>query len=248
MERYGISTDQLVKFSGSVHGIALLQKGDPGAPACNSCHGNHGAIPPGVESISRVCGTCHALNEELFATSPHKKAFGEMELPECETCHGNHEIVAATDQLLGVGPEAVCSRCHSAEEPSQGYRVAGTMRMLTDSLETSEQRAQGLVEEAEQKGMEISEAKFKLRDARQARLEARTAVHAFNETKFREVVEKGLVTASVVTSDATQAIHEHAFRRIGLGVATLIITIVAVSLYLFIRRLERRPPSGQGGS
>jgi predicted CXXCH cytochrome family protein len=239
MRAYGIPTDQYEKYSKSVHGVALLQKHDLGAPACNKCHGNHGATPPGVESISKVCGTCHALNAELFSSSPHKKAFDEKKLPECETCHGNHEIVAATKKLLGTSTEAVCSKCHSERERPKGFQVAAVMRILIDSLESSESLAGLLVEDAEQKGMEISEAKFKLRDVRQARLEARTKVHSFNEGQFREVVGKGFATASVVGADAQGAIDDYYFRRIGLGVSTLIITIVAISLYLFIRRLER---------
>ena len=66
------------------------------------------------------------------------------------------------------------------------------MRSLIDSLESSERRLGLLVDDAEQKGMEIGEAKFKLRDVRQARLEARTKVHSFNEGQFREVADKGL--------------------------------------------------------
>jgi len=239
MKEYKIPTDQFEKFSKSVHGIALLKKHDVGAPACNNCHGNHGATPPGVESISKVCGTCHALNADLFSSSPHKKAFDELRLPECETCHGNHEIVAATTELLGTSPEAVCSRCHSETEKPKGFHAAGAMRQLTDSLESTEKHARTLIDEAEQKGMEIAEAKFKLRDARQARLQARTMVHSFNEQKFRETIDKGLSTTALVTEEGRQAIDEYYFRRIGLGVATLIITVLAVSLYLFIQRIER---------
>jgi hypothetical protein len=240
MKAYKIPTDQYEKFVKSVHGIALLQKKDVGAPSCNDCHGNHGATPPGVESISKVCGTCHALNADLFSASPHKQAFDALKLPECETCHGNHEIVAATNELLGTAPEAVCSRCHSPTDRPKGFAVAGTMRRLTDSLEASEAYARSLINDAEQKGMEVSEAKFKLRDARQARLEARTMVHAFNEEKFRETIGKGLTTAAFVTAEARAAIDEYYFRRIGLGISTLIITILVISLYAFIRRLERR--------
>ena len=243
MKQYGIPTDQFEKYSKSVHGVALLEKHDVGAPACNSCHGNHGATPPGVESISNVCGTCHALNAELFSSSPHKKAFDEMGLPECETCHSNHDIVPATSAMLGTSDDAVCVRCHSESDNPAGYRVAMVMRQLTDSLQNAEAWARQLVDDAEQKGMEISEAKFKLRDVRQAELEARTTVHAFDEEKFRGVADKGLITAAVVTADAQEAVHEYYFRRTGLGVATLIITILAGALYLFIRRLERRTGS-----
>jgi predicted CXXCH cytochrome family protein len=240
MKAYKIPTDQFEKFSRSVHGIALLQKNDVAAPACNDCHGNHGAAPPGVESVSKVCGTCHALNADLFSASPHKRAFDERKLPECETCHSNHEIVAAADKLLGVTPDAVCSRCHREKENAKGFAVARTMRQLIDSLEASELRARALVNDAEQKGMEISEAKFKLRDARQARLQSRTMVHAFNEEKFRDVVGKGLIVAATVSEEGHRAIDEYYFRRVGLGIATVIITILAISLYLVIKRIERK--------
>ncbi|MEW6509633.1 MAG: cytochrome c3 family protein [Bacteroidota bacterium] len=240
MKGYGIPSDQFKKYSTSVHGKALLEKNDLGAPACNGCHGNHGATPPGVESISKVCGTCHALNAELFSTSPHKKAFDKRKLPECETCHGNHETVAATDALLGVGPEAVCTWCHGKYPDSRAYHVAQAMRGLIDTLERSEKDAQARVSEAEQKGMEIGEAKFKLREIRQARLESRTMVHSFDENKFREVVVKGLGVASVVSAAAGKEIDEYYFRRLGLAISTVIITVVAVSLYLTIRRMERK--------
>ena len=56
MAEYNIPTDQLEKYISSVHGQALLERGDLGAPACNDCHGNHGAAPPGVTSLAAVCG------------------------------------------------------------------------------------------------------------------------------------------------------------------------------------------------
>ncbi|MGA9407196.1 MAG: cytochrome c3 family protein [Bacteroidota bacterium] len=243
MKAYKIPTDQFEEFAKSVHGIALLQKNDVSAPACNSCHGNHGAAPPGVESVSKVCGTCHALNADLFSSSPHKKAFDDRKLPECETCHGNHGILGATDKLLGVASDATCSRCHTESKSVKGFLVARTMRTLIDSLEFSEQHAGLLINEAEQKGMEVSEAKFTLRDARQAWLESRTMVHSFNEEKFHNVVQKGLLVTATVSEQATQAIDEYYFRRYGLGFATIIITILASSLYLYIRRIERRQRS-----
>jgi predicted CXXCH cytochrome family protein len=239
MKSYGIPTDQFDKYARSVHGKALMEKKDLGAPACNDCHGNHGATPPGIASISMVCGTCHALNAELFSSSPHKIAFDRLKKPECETCHGNHEIVAATDRLLGVSPEAVCSTCHSATSNPRGYASALAMRSSIDSLELDQAHADSLVEEAEQKGMEVGEARFQLRDVRQARLESRTMVHAFNLEKFQEVTTKGRITAASVASSANEALEEHRFRRIGLGVSTGILTLLVISLGLYIRRLER---------
>ncbi|HEX9615155.1 MAG TPA: cytochrome c3 family protein [Bacteroidota bacterium] len=242
MKPYKIPVDQYESFAKGVHGIALLEKKDFGAPACNDCHGNHGAVPPGVQSVSQVCGTCHALNAELFSRSPHKKAFDSLKLPECETCHGNHEIIAATDNLLGAQPPAVCAQCHTPEKSTAGYHAAKAMRAAVDSLVLTEEQAKILIDEAEQKGMEISEAKFKLREVRQSRLESRTTIHAFDEKRLQEVVRGGLVTAMTISQNAREAVDEYYFRRIGLGVSTLIITILAVSLFLFIRKIEKNRP------
>lgn len=239
MKGYGIPTDQFEQFAQSVHGKAIFEKQDVGAPACNDCHGNHGATPPGVESISKVCGTCHALNADLFSASPHKRAFDEMQLPECETCHGNHAIVAATTRLLGTDDRAVCSQCHGDDDTGRGFAVASMFRRMADSLHASETEARERVEEADQKGMDIEELRFKLREVHQSRLELRTIVHAFNEARFAEVAERGLGVAAVVNAGATSAIREYMFRRIGLGVSTLIISALMVALYLYIRRIER---------
>jgi hypothetical protein len=240
MKPYGIPTDQYEKYTRSVHGIALLEKHDTSAPACNSCHGNHGATPPGVQSISKVCGTCHTLNAELFGSSSHKKVFDERKIPECEGCHSNHLVEQATPTLLGVAPGATCARCHTPEDHSRGYMVAKEMRSLMDSLSEADSSAGTVLYEAEQKGMEVSEATFKLRDARQALMESRTVVHSFDFQKFKTVVDKGLSIATASREKGDRAIHEYYVRRIGLGIATLFMTLLAVSLFLVIRRMERK--------
>jgi glutaredoxin len=240
MKSYRIPTDQYENYVKSVHGIALLENHDTGAPACNSCHGNHGATPPGVESISKVCGTCHALNAELFGASTHKRVFDERKIPECESCHGNHLVEHATASLLGVTDGATCARCHTPRDTSQGYAAARDMRALMDSLSNTDRSATTILNQAEQKGMEVSEASFKLRGARQALMESRTVVHSFDLEKFKTVVDKGLAIASNAQEEGDQAIHEYYVRRVGLGIATLFMTLLAVSLFFVIRRIERK--------
>ncbi|RME27390.1 MAG: hypothetical protein D6800_05135, partial [Candidatus Zixiibacteriota bacterium] len=124
MAPYGIPTDQLAKFKESVHGKALLEKKDLGAPACNDCHGNHGAAPPGVNSLAAVCGTCHAIEADLFTHSPHKTAFEENDYPMCETCHGNHGIQKPSEKMLGSAEPAVCANCHEPGDGTAGPEVA----------------------------------------------------------------------------------------------------------------------------
>ena len=240
MKEFHIPTDQFAKYQKSVHGKAVFEKQDLSAPVCNDCHGNHGATPPGIESISKVCGSCHALNAELFSASPHKKAFDEKKYPECETCHGNHEILIAKDQLLGVDKGAICLKCHSENENQKGYLIAKEMKKLTDSLIISDSVAKNLIFQAEQKGMDVEELKFMAREIHQARLEGRTIVHSFNETKFKEVTAKGFKASELAITDAKAAIDEFYFRRYGLGIAVAIISFLIVVLFLYIKRIEKK--------
>ena len=53
-------------------GRLMAKRGDLSAPSCASCHGNHGAKPPQVESVADVCGSCHVLFAQLYDKSVHK--------------------------------------------------------------------------------------------------------------------------------------------------------------------------------
>jgi hypothetical protein len=134
-------TNQFALWQRSVHGRGMLDKEDLSAPTCNDCHGNHGAVPPGVQSISFVCGQCHGREAELFRASPKEtgfrqhgeflegtggapcntchempKAFAQLgsvhSLSECTTCHGNHGVLRPTIAMLGPLPETPCDFCH----------------------------------------------------------------------------------------------------------------------------------------
>jgi hypothetical protein len=100
MAAYGLATNQYGEWRRSVHAVALLEMGDIAAPACNDCHGNHGAAPPGVASVANVCGHCHAREGALFRESFKKDLFAEMEVSECIVCHGNHRVVHPTPELF----------------------------------------------------------------------------------------------------------------------------------------------------
>ena len=72
MSGYKIPTNQFAEYTKIVHHDALAIRGDLSAPTCTSCHGNHGATPPGVASVANVCSTCHMFQAQLFESSPHK--------------------------------------------------------------------------------------------------------------------------------------------------------------------------------
>ena len=72
MKPYGIPTDQFAKYSTSVHHEAMVVRGDLSAPTCTTCHGNHGAVPPGVDKVQNVCANCHVFQAQMYEKSSHK--------------------------------------------------------------------------------------------------------------------------------------------------------------------------------
>ncbi|MCF7804422.1 MAG: cytochrome c3 family protein [Candidatus Marinimicrobia bacterium] len=241
MAEYNIPTDQYEEFAGSVHGQALLENKDIGAPACNDCHGNHGATPPGIVSISRVCGTCHINNMDLFQESKHEPIFDMMDLPECETCHGNHGVQHPTDAMIGTGEESVCLNCHG--EGDSGYKMAAAMSESIDSLKMVYDSAEVMIQRAEEKDMGVSDLEYSLREVRQSLIQTRTMIHSFDVSRVEEIENEGLSVGQEIIRSARELIDEFYYRRKGLGIFTLVITLVVIALYLKIRHMEQQKPS-----
>ncbi len=238
MAKYGIPTNQLEEYRRSVHWKALAERGDLSAPSCASCHGNHGATPPQVSSVTAVCGTCHVLMENLFNESPHKPVFAAMEMAGCIACHSNHAVLHPTTDWL-TADDGVCYRCH--EQDSAGGKAAAEMAGLLAKLRSELDRSEEVLRRARTSGMEVSGALVRQREARENLVKARVAVHAFRVDKVREPVETGLAIAAETYAAGEQALKERDFRRIGLGVSLVFILMTIVGLWLTLRMIERRP-------
>ena len=141
MAQYHIPTDQYARWKVSVHANAMFNKGDVSAPTCNDCHGNHGAMPPGVDRLVFVCGNCHLREAELFRKSSkyqlweqhntflatpakcgdcHQDQRAKLTIThfnECVTCHENHSIVRPSMAMLGPLPDTPCAFCHEGIGP-----------------------------------------------------------------------------------------------------------------------------------
>jgi predicted CXXCH cytochrome family protein len=237
MAGYKIATDQLEKYKSSVHFAAMTVKGDLSAPTCNSCHGNHGAVPPGVNWVGNVCGQCHTVQADLFKASVHAKAFTEMGTPGCATCHENHAIRSPGDFMLGLGDKAVCSACHGADD--KGGKSAVEMQARIGSLRTDLEKADALLRQAERAGMEVSQAQFDLNGARDDLIKARAAVHAFKVDAVKQAVEPGLAVSAKAHARGLRALEELGFRRTGLAVSLVVIFALIAGLVVKIRHLDR---------
>lgn len=168
-----LPVDQVSKWKRSVHAQSMFGRGDLSAPTCNDCHGNHGAAPPGVESVAFVCGQCHGREAELFRDTGKREAWETHDeyledgstcdschdpfpvqiaaigrFNECITCHENHAVVRPTIALLGSLPPTPCSLCHeSAVQVDEPENV----------VQHYEQQKRRLLDEASSNGLEGEE-------------------------------------------------------------------------------------------
>ena len=225
-------------WAGSVHAAALLQRGDRSAPTCSSCHGSHGATPPGVSTVANVCAQCHVREAELFRASPKREIFDAIGQAECLACHGNHRITSPADSWVGVQEGAVCAQCH--DESSGGASTITAVRQQLVGLTGALDRADAILTRAERAGMLVDEGRQRLRTARQEQVQSRVLVHTFAAAPFAEAAGKALAAAQEAEAAGEAALQELDVRRRGLAVATLLILAFLVTLGLKIRRL---PPA-----
>jgi predicted CXXCH cytochrome family protein len=236
MSVYKIPTNQFAEYGKSVHHEALVMRGDLSAPTCTTCHGNHGATPPGFASVANVCSTCHVFQAQLFDSSPHHAAFASEGLPGCVTCHSNHGIFHPTDELIGTDDKAVCTQCHT--EGDAGFVAAGKMKQQLVLLAASIDKADQILGHAEQSGMEVSQAKLDLTQTKDILTKARVAVHSFNVARMKSDVKPGLETAAKDYAAGTSAMAERNYRRVGLGISLVAIALVLAGLRLYLKRIE----------
>jgi predicted CXXCH cytochrome family protein len=238
MTSFGRTSTPPAEWAASVHAAALVTRGDTSAPTCVSCHGSHGATPPGVASVANVCAQCHLREAELFRASPKREIFDAIGQAECLVCHGNHRIESPADHWVGVDKGAVCEQCHDGSGES-----AATIREIRQGLESLHSQtvaAEALLTRAEHAGMLVDEGRVALQLAREHQVQSRTLVHAFARAPFVEAAAEGIAAARRAENAGQSAMQELQVRRRGLGVATLLILAFLATLWVKIRRL---PPA-----
>jgi len=107
----------------SEHAKALLVSGLTSAPACTSCHGDHGILPhsdpqsrTSHQSSPETCGSCHEL---ILLHWQDESAHGTLwqagqEGPVCTTCHHAHSIADPTTVDMRAQFPHECGTCHEA--------------------------------------------------------------------------------------------------------------------------------------
>jgi predicted CXXCH cytochrome family protein len=235
MAPFNRSTEVFAQWSKSVHADALLKRGDSSAPTCSTCHGSHGATPPGIDSVVNVCAQCHVREADFFKASKKAEVFGA--LGKCLVCHGNHEIQPPKDAWIGLDDKAVCAGCH--DDKMAGAAAIRGVRKGFDDLAGRMSAAQAVLDRAETAGMLVEDGTRALHEAAEAHVRLRVLVHTFALPPFDAALEEGVAAADHAKAVGDGALSELQYRRRGLAVATLVILGFLATLFFKIRSLPR---------
>jgi hypothetical protein len=236
MAPYGLPTNQYDLYRQSIHGHALLDNQDFRAPNCATCHGTHGAAPPGFEEVANICGSCHSATQDYYLKSPHT---GDDEFtPKCVTCHGHHEVSEPSEALfLGADPRH-CGECHAADsDPGQ---VAQSLYDTISGAAVAYEEAESAIQVAQGVGMIVSPMEAKLREANTDLITARAAQHTVDVDRVSEQTDSAEATADEVKASAEAAVAESIFRRRAMIIAVAAIGLTIAALYLLKRELDRQ--------
>jgi predicted CXXCH cytochrome family protein len=236
-----LPTTQLAEYRTSVHGHALLDRGDLGAPACNTCHGNHAASPPGVAQVSRSCSLCHSANASLFDGSKHKHAFDQHNWPECGQCHNNHAIAKTHDSMLATGPGQLCGDCHRqyAKENPECIKTTDYFHDTITQMDHARTNFIAVSEKLAAKGLDVEPINNELTELGDALKKSRTYVHSFSRNTFQQVATPGEQAVQRTDVLVDKAREEYKYRQIGLAVSIGLIGLLMLAIYLKLRQLEK---------
>ncbi len=137
----------------SLHGKAIA-RGDPLAPRCVDCHGNHDIMPVKDPrsavtpmKVPFVCGKCHQegtpvqrnrpIHQDNIIANYSESIHGEGLLrkglvvaPNCATCHTAHLILPHTDPASSIARRniaATCTKCHAQIEAVHRKTIRGEL-------------------------------------------------------------------------------------------------------------------------
>jgi len=113
---------ELGEYKKSVHGVEVLQQGNPGAPVCSDCHTGMNIqnpfLPATQLTITRNCGRCHKEEYASYLDTYHGQVnrLGFTFTAQCFNCHGTHDIKRVSDPASPVFPTnrlKTCQQCHA---------------------------------------------------------------------------------------------------------------------------------------
>jgi len=232
MAPYGKPTDIFDKYKNSVHGKALFEKKDMGAATCVSCHGNHGAIPPGVKDISEACGKCHINERTNFLESVHFKMGDKIRFPQCIACHSNHDIQPASLEMY----TKACGRCH--EPKSKAYAYGQTIWKQLQGAREDLREAQDIVRQAGIDGIFVEEETALLEDVKTKVNEMGPVQHTLSYEKIDALYKEAKGKTEEIKTDIHKKRERLKQHKLVLWPLWTFIIVMSIAFYMKYEQLK----------
>jgi hypothetical protein len=231
MKAHGLASTAPALYASSVH-AGLLAKGDASAPQCATCHGSHGAIPPGFASVAAVCGKCHMREKELFQSSPHAKLVEQGDFPGCIVCHGNHAIRPAELKIL----ENVCGLCHGGtpEVLAKRDRIAKALGSSFELLAAGESELRSAAEH----GLASDEDELFLDEARTGLKSARVLQHGLDPARVEEVTAEARGQLEQLHQRLEKESRAQRLKRLALLPVVAFLVLMSLGAWVRFRRIH----------
>ncbi|MBI4395218.1 MAG: cytochrome c3 family protein [Candidatus Omnitrophica bacterium] len=232
MSGFGLPADMFKTYQSSVHGKALFEKKDLSAATCTSCHGSHGAIPPGVKSIGEACGKCHVNEKKYFLESVHMKAVEDGKFSECISCHGNHGVQVANKFLY----RTACVQCH--EQESAAAQEGEKIFQILGQSEGELKEAEVLVKQASIEGIFVEEEQGSLEEAKTNVISMAPLQHSLSSARISELYDKFAQVAREIKSRVREKRQVLKWRKSALIPIWIFIVVMAIALWVKYKRLK----------
>lgn len=232
MDHYRLPADIYEVYRASVHGKALFEKKDLSVANCASCHGSHGAVPPGVREVGATCGKCHVNEKKFFLESVHAKISEEGKFSECISCHGHHGVQHATNDLY----ETTCVKCHTGESKAaqEGKRILAAFVNSEQSVRSASDR----IREASIKGIFVEDEEALLEEAKTNFIAMAPAQHSLAYEKISGFHEKLTANTASIEDSIEKKQRNLKWRKVALIPVWILIVVMVIALWTKYKRLQ----------
>ncbi len=228
MKKYNISSDVVLEYNLGIH-AQRIREGNSNSPTCKDCHGTHGATPPGLANIEKVCGGCHIKTRKYFLESKHKEAWEKFGYGECEVCHENHYVKKTSYNLW----KEKCTLCHSKD--SKNYKIAEEIYTLFITCEMEIVKAEEIIRELKSIPLNVEDFLGRIEEAKTYLLEAKPVSHSLSMEEIKSFIIKSKSIAEEIQREGIRRKKLFETRKFFLPILWLCI-LFTISVIIYMRK------------
>ena len=232
MASHGLPSDIFETYKTSVHGKALLEKKDISVAQCASCHGGHGAMPPGVKEIGDTCGKCHVNEKKYFLESVHA-TLGQGKFSECVSCHGNHGVQHPDPALY----EEACVKCH--EPQSTAMKTGRSLEKMFREVQEARTLSENQVKQASIDGLFVEDEMAMLEEIKTNSIAMTPLQHTLSVPKVSELHKKVIAASKNIQTQIDNKRKSLKRRKFALIPIWIFIVVMVSALWAKYNEIKR---------